>query len=264
MRYGLMAPLIAVAMALLLAGCSSGGDEDGGTLLLDDQLFATWQAISAYEETSPMPLSSVLGWEGECTKQTVQFTNTGACTFRYYNAAGSLISNETGTYTAEEQAATLTMPDDTISFDYFVFWDAGVPWMMDTTFVDDGHEYTIRWVKVTALTTRPTDMVGIWRCTGIQINGAAVPVADYFNFDPGSDEELLIMESDGDAYLREMDGTDVIEEFSGTWGSAGGTFIIDSPAKEIRGYRGPSGSNTLIFLDEATGDTITSSWTLVG
>ena len=137
-----------------------GGTGDGD-LLLDDQLIASWVVISVMEDGEIQPLADTLEWEPGWTRQVYRLFDNGETAIDSY-AGNSLEMAEYGDWTAQNQSGSIVFDDETLNFDYMVYWSDNEPWTADFTYSENGHTYTARLVRETNLTAHHEDMIRTW------------------------------------------------------------------------------------------------------
>jgi hypothetical protein len=242
---------ITCMLALLILGCGGGGGGDGdgdgdGDTLIDDQLVAVWYLVSVTENSVIKPLADVFGWQAGWTSQTLEYKDDGSVIRRSYTGS-TLASTENGTWTAENQAGSMTFGGNVTNINYFTFWDEGEPWFYECTFSSNGHTYVADYIKDVQFIKHGDSMVRTWVMmrtgspSGVQINGVDASVAEYFNMAADSDAIAYQVIADGTIVIHEMKGNIEISRKTGTWSTGGATFQIVVDGKTIKGYQTAGG-----------------------
>lgn len=248
--------VVSVLLAGLLAGCGGGGGGDGdGGIDPSVTMLGRWQPTFVTEDATVVPLRDAMDWDGNWTRVELEFLINATCTLYAYEGT-QLVETITGTWSSESQVAPITFGGETTTITY---WEAAN--LLTGTYTKDGHNYEIKWVKVITLTEHEAQLVGTWQAAAVKVNGVDTPIADFFEFDPGSDAMRLELQANGTAISREMAGSAVVNTETGTWATGGLEFTLAMLGDETRGYWNVlAGQFVAIFLDPGTGNTIEIRW----
>lgn len=247
-------------LVVFLAGCGGGGGNGngngGGGGDFDEQLLGLWQANDATRDGAPVALTTAMGWAPTWTRITVEFLEGGKCTQRGYQGS-TLVSTRQGTWSAMNQNGTVTFDGDKTSFTYLVYWPDKL--RADIEFARDGHQYKVRWVRLTNFTECDAEMAKHWKARRVLVDGTEVSLDSFFKFQSGSDTFTLQLLAGGTAIGRELKGSEQVDSWQGTWGARGGVFWLQQEGQSFRGISDQGGALT-IFLDPSSGHTVRIEW----
>jgi len=249
---------IAALFLVLLAGCGGGGSGGGEDIDPGTSMIGRWQPISAVQDgTTVVPLSTaMMSYGSTWTRGEYEFRQDGTCSLYGY-MGNTLVQTVNGTWNSDNQVAPITLEGVTVD----VSWSDGPANVMSANFDRNGHSYQTRWVRVVTVTGHDLQLVGTWQAAAVEVNGVATPVADFFEFEPGSDAMTIEFQADGDAISREMSGATVVSTENQTWATSEGEFTLTMDSTLGRGYYTPGTVQLVVtFVNPADGSTVEITW----
>ncbi len=189
-------------------------------------------------------------WDQGVVRMTAQFANDGTVVVRYYDADAAVAATENGTWTAQGGVLAVTMPDGTTNLNYQVNGN-----LITTTQVEDGSQVVVRWVKVVNLAGHDAQLIRSWRVAGVELNGAAIPIMDYFEVDPAADAVVFQLVADGTFRAFFVAGAEIVDAMEGSWATgAGAIAITDEEGTVMRGSYVVG--NTSVTMLDGEGNTV--------
>lgn len=241
---------VAVLAALTtgLLGCGSGGGNGGGGTH-PAGLVGLWQVYQGENDGETVAPGTALGWDDGIIRETVQFLAGGAFADRTYDDAG-LANTANGIWSVAAGVLTVVVDGDTKQMTYAIDGN-----LVTTTEEDNGTTHVVRWAKVVALAGHDAALVRAWTVLSVETDGADHPLADFFEWEDGSDAEVLQLLTDGTFAMNEIAGNEIVNHGEGTWATGGGEIMLTVGPDTVRGAYVPN-NTSVTFLDSDGSGTV--------
>ncbi len=240
---------VSVALTIGLMGCGSGGDNGGGGGVHPAALVGTWQVYQGENDGETVAPGMALGWDAGTIRETIQFLAGGAFVDRTYDEQG-LTGTENGTWAVAAGVLTITVGGDVVQLTYAIDGN-----LATTTENDGGTVTVLRWAKVVALAGHDAAMTRAWTVISVEENGADHPLADFFDWENGSDAQVIQLLADGTLAINEIAGNEIINHTEGAWATGAGEIALTVDGTTVRGAFVPN-NTSVTFLDSDGSGTV--------
>ena len=238
---------VVVALTTGLMGCGGGNGNGGGAN--PAELVGLWQVYQGETDGVTVAPAAALGWGAGTVRETIQFLAGGTCTDRIYDEAG-LAGTTNGPWTVAAGVLTVTIGGDVVQLTYAVNGN-----LLRTTQDDAGTVTVLRWAKVVNLAGHDAALVRAWTVTSVETDGADTPLATFFDWDAGSDAQVLQFLADGTLMIHELAGDDIEDHMEGTWATGAGEIMITVGPDSMRGAY-VANNTSVTFLDSDGSGTV--------
>ncbi|MCD6359787.1 MAG: lipocalin family protein [Armatimonadetes bacterium] len=238
---------VTIVLTFGLIGCGSGGDGDGGGggggATHPAELVGIWQIFEATIDGVIVAPAEAMDWDEGVTRETVELVADGTAVDRHYDNDKDLVDTDNGTWEVQNGVLTVTFGGDAVNVTYAIAGN-----ILTTTQDDQGDQTVLRWAKVVNLAGHDANLVRAWRVTSVTVNGANEAVGDYFDFEEGAVEAVVLMEDDGTLWAFQLaaDG-EIVDAMEGTWATGDGEIVFNVDGEQRGAYIANNTSTT--FLD---------------
>jgi hypothetical protein len=186
----------------------------------DAALVRAWTVQSVETDGVDTPPATFFEWGHESDAEVLQFLADG--TMMIHEIAGNeIVDHEEGTWATAGGEIIITVGPDSMRGGY-------VPNNTSVTFLDSdgsGVVFELAAYAPAGLQHDPA-VVDTWQATSVTLDGAAVSLADFFNWDAGSDRMTAQFWADGTEISLEYAGTDIVYADISSWSTAGATMTL--------------------------------------
>lgn len=186
----------------------------------DAQMVGTWTLDGIEVNGVGHPATDFFGSSPEVDAVTLQLLGDG--TVAIHQLAGDeIVATETGTWATGGGQMTVTPAgQETVRGAYVVNNSS-------FTFLNDnGASVKFELSAFAPAGARDASVVGTWTMTSVTVNGQSAPMADFFEWDAGTDSMTIQFFADGTVISTEYAGDTINYADMGAWNTDGGTFTL--------------------------------------
>ena len=186
----------------------------------DAAMVRAWTVTSIETDGVDTPLADFFEWAAGSDAQVLQFLADGTLMAHEVNG-NEIVEHDEGTWVTGAGEIMITVGPDSMRGGY-------VPNNTSIAILDSEGSGTVFELAAFAPAGLQHDpaMVGAWQATSVTVNGTAASLADFFEWDAGSDRTTAQFWADGTEISLEYAGTDIVYADISSWSTAGATMTL--------------------------------------
>jgi len=189
---------------------------------LDLEIVGTWFPVTATEDGGFVSMAEALGWDAGVTYASIQFNSNATFTYSTYDATGTPVEAENGTWETEWPEITLAFPDEAVELEY-----NSVLGVLSITDATDLSTTVTCWLQHQVLNEHEAGLVGAWEVTEITVEGATVDINGFSGLDPDSTDAVFELFANGTVHAEELKDSTVVSQDDATWATGGRVFYVE-------------------------------------
>ena len=216
------------------------------------ELARTWQVALVEVNAATVPMADFFGVPEEASV-ALGMTPDGTLHVFMLDEESRIVEYMQGAWATEDELIVLDPPGTRTLRGV---WDAG---NTSITFLnDDGNTAKFHLTPWAPAGERDEQLLGEWTPQSVTINNQQADMAQFFEWQPGTEEMFLDLWADGTAILRETAGDDVLWAALTWWATNGGQFTLALEEALEMDYVIAGDVLTVAFIQN--GDSITITW----